>query len=109
MSQVKDILNMKTITATLAILVTAVMAGNAQPVSSEPVGYVTVNSDTPSAFDEVAAVEVKLIGVTVGLTPTTAFPNTSVILTLCFTSVEVNGFALGVYAIVYAGPAVPRI
>jgi hypothetical protein len=42
MSQVKDILNMKTITATLAILVTAVMAGNAQPVSSEPVGYVTV-------------------------------------------------------------------
>jgi hypothetical protein len=72
-------------------------------------GYVTVNSDTPSAFDEVAAVEVKLIGVTVGLTPTTAFPNTSVILTLCFTSVEVNGFAFGVYAIVYAGPAVPRI
>jgi hypothetical protein len=39
---VKEILNMKTLTAALAILVAAVMAGNAQPVSSEPVGYVTV-------------------------------------------------------------------
>ena len=59
-------------------------------------GYVRVNSDTPSAFDEVAVVEVKLIGVIVGLTPTTGFPKTSVTLTLCFTSVEVNGFAFGV-------------
>jgi len=45
---VKEILNVKTLTAALAILVTAVMAGNAQ-VSTVPVGYVThsvkANSD----------------------------------------------------------------
>jgi len=38
---VKEIMNMKKLNVTLAILVTAVMAGNAQ-VSSEPVGYVNV-------------------------------------------------------------------
>ena len=43
MSQVKDILNMKTITATLAILVTAVMAGNAQTTANSGiVGYQTI-------------------------------------------------------------------
>jgi uncharacterized protein (TIGR02597 family) len=40
MSQAKDILNMKTITATLTILVAAVMAGNAQTSTSDVVGYV---------------------------------------------------------------------
>lgn len=35
-------MNMKKLNVTLAILVAAVMAGNAQTVSSEPVGYVTV-------------------------------------------------------------------
>jgi uncharacterized protein (TIGR02597 family) len=48
LSFVKEILNVKTLTAALAILVTAVMAGNAQ-VSTVPVGYVThsvkANSD----------------------------------------------------------------
>lgn len=42
MSLVKEIMNMKKLNVTLAILVAAVMAGNAQTVSSEPVGYVTV-------------------------------------------------------------------
>jgi len=35
-------MNMKKLNVTLAILVAAVMAGNAQTVNSEPVGYVTV-------------------------------------------------------------------
>jgi hypothetical protein len=39
---VKEIMNMKKLNVTLAILVAAVMAGNAQTVSTEPVGYVTV-------------------------------------------------------------------
>jgi len=41
---VKEIMNMKKLNVTLAILVAAVMAGNAQTntVNSEPVGYVTV-------------------------------------------------------------------
>ena len=59
-------------------------------------GYVRVNSETPSAFDALAVVAVKLIGVIVGLTPATAFPNTSETLTVCFTRVDVNGFAFGV-------------
>ena len=43
MSLVKEIMNMKKLNVTLAILVAAVMAGNAQTtVSSEPVGYVNV-------------------------------------------------------------------
>jgi hypothetical protein len=41
LSLVKEIINMKKLNVTLAILVAAVMAGNAQ-VSSEPVGYVNL-------------------------------------------------------------------
>jgi hypothetical protein len=42
LSLVKEIMNMKKLNVALAILVTAVMAGNAQTVNSEPVGYVNV-------------------------------------------------------------------
>ena len=63
-------------------------------------GYVRVNSETPSVLDEVGVVEVKLMSESVGVTPATAFPNTSVTFTLCLTRVDVNGFALGVYATV---------
>jgi len=42
LSLVKEIMNMKKLNVTLAILVAAVMAGNAQTASTEPVGYVTV-------------------------------------------------------------------
>ena len=40
LSEVKEIMNMKKLNVTLAILVAAVMAGNAQTVSSDVVGYV---------------------------------------------------------------------
>jgi uncharacterized protein (TIGR02597 family) len=39
---VKEILNMKTLTAALAILVVAVMTGNAQTSTTDPVGYNTI-------------------------------------------------------------------
>jgi hypothetical protein len=59
-------------------------------------GYVNVNSETPSAFDEVGVVDVRLISESTGVTPVTALLKTSVIFTLCFTRVDVNGFAFGV-------------
>ena len=43
MSLVKEIMNMKKLNVTLAILVAAVMAGNAQTVTSDVVGYTTLN------------------------------------------------------------------
>jgi hypothetical protein len=42
LSLVKEIMNMKKLNVTLAILVAAVMAGNAQTVTSEVVGYQTI-------------------------------------------------------------------
>ena len=46
MSLVKEIMNMKKLNVTLAILVAAVMAGNAEPPTTDPVGY---SSTTMSA------------------------------------------------------------
>jgi hypothetical protein len=59
-------------------------------------GYVIVNSDRPSELEDVGVVEVKLMSESVGVTPATVFPKTSVTFTLCLTRVEVNGFAFGV-------------
>ena len=63
-------------------------------------GYVSMNSETPAAFEAVGTVEVKLINARVGITPGTPFPKTSVIFALCFTMVDVYGFTCAVYAIV---------
>ena len=72
LSLVKEIMNMKKLNVTLAILVTAVMAGNAQPVYSDIVGYTTSNFPTGTSAHGVGFVkEDSYRGVPTTLTSTT--------------------------------------
>ena len=48
-----------------------------------------MKSETPSALVAVGVVEVMLMRASVGVTPTTKLPNTSVTVALCFEIVEV--------------------